>query len=225
MGEFEGIFIDFYGTLASGDGEIVEGICRSVIRDYGLDVDATAFAGKWGEVYFGAIEGINGGEFRPLLEIERDTLIDTFLPYAGRIDPDPYIDELNRYLSEPELFEEVVEVISVMRLPMCIVSNADERELNAALAYHRLGINYVVSSERARSYKPDPGIFEAALELTGWDRGRVCHVGDSLHSDIWGAHKVGLKAAWVCRSGRISDIGTEKPDFQWPDLRPMLSFQ
>ena len=225
MGKFQGIFIDFYGTLASGDGQIVETICQSVIEDHGLDLDAAEFAIKWGEVYFAAIEGVNGTGFRPLLEIERDTLIDTFMPFAGRIDPDPYIVELNKYLSQPDLFDEVQEVLASVSLPVCIVSNADERELRAALEYHNLPIEYVVSSEKARSYKPEPEIFGAALQLTGWDRKNVLHIGDSLHSDIWGAHKAGLKAAWVCRGDRISDIGTEMPDFSWSDLRPMISLQ
>ena len=49
----------------------------------------------------------------------------------------------------------------------------------------------------------------------------IIHVGDSLHSDVAGAHKVGIRAAWVSRADRIGDIGTEKPDFTWPDLRPL----
>ena len=81
----------------------------------------------------------------------------------------------------------------------------------------------MVSSESARSYKPEPRIFEAALALTGWSADRVVHVGDSLHSDIGGAHAAGLKAAWVNRTCRISDIGTGQPDFTWNDLRPLVT--
>ncbi|UCD29509.1 MAG: HAD family hydrolase [Planctomycetota bacterium] len=223
MTGLQGLFIDFYGTLAGGDREVVELICRAVIDDFGLELSAVDLAEDWGRTYFEAIEAINGDGFRPLVEIEADTLVDTFLPYTGEFDPQHYIVELNKYLARPELFDEVREVLAAKKLPMCLVSNADDRQLREALEYHELSFDYVVSSESARSYKPEPRIFEAALELTGWKPDKVLHVGDSLHSDVWGAHRAGLRAAWVCRSGRISDIGTEKPDFTWSDLRPIIS--
>jgi len=224
MGRIEGIFCDFYGTLASGDREVVETICQSVIDDYGLETTAADLAVKWGHAYFGAIEVSNINSFRKLVDIEADTLVETVQPLAGKIDPEPYVVKLNEYLARPPLFDEVHQVLDMIEVPVCIVSNADEKELRAAIEHHQLKqINYVVTSEGARSYKPGAGIFKAALQLTGWDPNQVIHVGDSLHSDVWGAHQVNLKAAWVCREGRISDIGTEKPDFTWPDLQPLMS--
>lgn len=223
MTGLQGIFLDFYGTLASGDRHAVESICQSVIDDHGLGVRAFELASTWGDHYFRAIEGIDGGPFRLLVEIERDTLIDTLEPFLGRIDVSKYIDQFNAYLTRPSLFEESQEVLRTVRLPVCIVSNIDERELRAALDHHQLPVAHVVTSESARSYKPEPRIFQHALELTGWSADHVLHVGDSLHSDVGGAHRAGIKAAWVNRADRIKDIGTEKPDFAWHDLRPLLS--
>jgi len=225
MGRWQGIFLDFYGTLASGDLLAVESVCQRVIDDYGVDAQASHLAVQWGHRYFAAIEAIDGGGFRSLREIEHDTLIETVAPLAGRIDAKPYIDDLNQYLLQPTLYDEVREVLEQLALPVCIVSNADECELQGALAHHGLQFDHVVSSELARSYKPDHRIFETALELTGWPPERVIHVGDSLHSDVGGARRVGISAAWVSRAERISDIGTEKPDFTWPDLRPLLTLQ
>jgi 2-haloacid dehalogenase/putative hydrolase of the HAD superfamily len=221
VGPCEGVFVDFYGTIASGDVQAVESVCREVIDDYGLSVSARDLATDWGRRYFMAIEAMNGDGFRLLREIEADTLIDSVSPFVGRVDVNRYIDDLNAYLARPTLFEEVPEVLAAMRLPICIVSNADERELRSALAYHELRPDFVVSSEGARSYKPERRIFEAALELTGWSADRVLHVGDSLHSDVGGAREAGIRSAWVNRATRISDIGTEVPDWTWSDLRPL----
>lgn len=226
MASWQGIFIDFYGTLVGGDRHAVESICRRVIADHGggedrAGITAEAFAVRWGQAYFDALEHVNGSGFRTLHEIERDTLVQTCLPLFGPIDPTPYIEAFDRYLAAPPLFEEVPEVLAALRLPVCIVSNADERELLAAMEHNRLRAAAVVTSEAARSYKPDRRIFERALEVTGWSRERVLHVGDSLHSDVAGAHAAGLRAAWVDRAHRIHDIGSDTPDFQWPDLRPL----
>ncbi len=226
MPDWQGIFIDFYGTLVGGDRQAVESICRRVIADHGGEatgagITAEAFAIRWGQAYFEALEHVNGTGFRTLHEIERDTLVETCRPLFGPIDPAPYIEAFDRYLAAPPLFEEVPEVLESLRLPVCIVSNADDRELLAAMEHNRLRVAAVVTSEAARSYKPDPRIFHRALELTGWDPAAVLHVGDSLHSDVGGAHAAGLQAAWINRAHRIHDIGTETPEFEWPDLRPL----
>ncbi len=223
MGAFEGIFLDFYGTLAAGDRQAVQEVCQAVIDDYALKADAEDLASRWGDYYFAAIESMDGRGFRLLREIEHDTLIETVRRLGAEIDATPYIEQLNDYLAQPTLFEEVHEVLERLHLPVCIVSNADEREIRMAIAHHGLPVDHVVTSEFAQSYKPEPGIFKAALEVTGWRADRVLHVGDSLHSDVGGAHNAGLKAAWVSRSERIKDIGTDQPDFTWPDLRPLLT--
>lgn len=221
----QGIFLDFYGTLAGGDRQAVELICQAVIDDLGLTLSASDLAVRWGHRYFAAIEDCRDHDFRNLVQIEYQTLIETVEPLAGAFDARPYVDRLSAYLADPPLFEEVPEVLAALRLPVCIVSNADDHELRLALDRHGLRFAHVVTSESTRSYKPHPGIFQVALARTGWSADRVVHVGDSLHSDVGGAKALGLKAAWLHRVDRISDIGTATPDFTWPDLRPLLSLQ
>jgi len=223
FGPLDGLFLDFYGTVAGGDREAIESICQAVIDDHRLDLASVDLAMRWGLAYFAAIEGCDDGAFRTLVEIERDTLIETVEPLAGGIDPQPYIDQLGGYLAQPTLFDEVHEVLDQVNVPVCIVSNADEAELRAAVAHHNLRFDHIVTSEFARSYKPAAKIFQVALERTGWSPERVIHVGDSLHSDVAGAHRAGIRAAWLARTNRISDIGTDTPEFTWDDLRPILT--
>jgi 2-haloacid dehalogenase/putative hydrolase of the HAD superfamily len=222
IGPLDGVFLDFYGTVAGGDRQAVQSICQAVVEDHGIDLTGEELAKRWGLTYFAAIEACDAAGFQTLAEIERDTLVEAVEPLAGRIDPRPYVDRLNQYLAQPDLFDEVHEVLDGLGLPICIVSNADDAELRAALQHHGLRFDHVVTSESARCYKPDPEIFRIALKRTGWSPDRVIHVGDSLHSDVAGAHRAGIRAAWLHRTDRISDIGTETPEFTWPDLRPIL---
>lgn len=223
MAALQGLFLDFYGTVVGGDRQAVESACQAVVRDHALPITADELALRWGRAYFRAIESPDGNRFRTLVEIERDTLIETLEPLIGRVDVEPYVAILQDYLAGPPLCSEVREVLAKRRLPICIVSNADDSQIHKAFSKHKLQFEYVVTSESARSYKPARGIFETALRLTGWRPERVIHIGDSLHSDVGGAHAAGLKAAWVCREDRISDIGNEQPDLTWTDLRPMLA--
>jgi 2-haloacid dehalogenase/putative hydrolase of the HAD superfamily len=222
MTQLQGLFVDFYGTVVGGDRAAVEGVCQRVINDHQITLTAPEVARRWGLAYFAAIEALNGSRFRTLLEIETDTLVQTVEPLIGSFEPEPYIDQLNAYLRQPPLFEEVRSVVENTAVHICVVSNADEAELTAALAHHELRFDYIMTSEKARAYKPMVHIFEAALEMTGWDRDRVIHIGDSLHSDVAGAHAANIRAAWVCRKDRIGDIGTDEPDWVWSNLEPIL---
>jgi 2-haloacid dehalogenase/putative hydrolase of the HAD superfamily len=221
-GELEGVFLDFYGTVAGGDRLAVETICDAVITDHGLSLRACDLAMQWGHRYFAAIESCDGACFRTLVEIEKATLIETLTPLVGRVEVCGYIARLSEWLAAPTLYDEVREVLSNLDLPICVVSNADDRELHTAIERLELRFEHVVSSETAGGYKPGRRIFEFALQRTGWSRQAVIHVGDSLHSDVGGARAAGLRAAWVHRTDRIGDIGTEKPDWTWGDLKPLL---
>jgi 2-haloacid dehalogenase/putative hydrolase of the HAD superfamily len=221
-GRWQGVFLDFYGTIASGDVQAVEGVCRQVIEDYGLAITAEKMAGLWGHRFFAAIEALGENRFKSLKQIEAETLIQTVLPLTGPIRVEKYIHSFNDFLARPTLYDEVRHVLESLTVPTCIVSNADDEELRAAIEHHGLRFDFVISSETARSYKPDRGIFDTAIKTTGWRSDRVVHVGDSLHSDVGGALRAGLRTAWVNRTVRISDIGTDRPDYTWTDLRPLV---
>ncbi len=221
-GQWQGVFLDFYGTIASGDVEAVEAVCQQAIDDHGLSAAASKLAVHWGHRFFAAVEAVHPDHFKTLKQIESETLVQTLLPLTGPIRVEKYIHAFNAYLARPSLFPEVPDVLAGLRVPVCIVSNADEAELQAAIEHHHLRFDCVVSSEKSRSYKPDRGIFDAALAATGWSPERVIHVGDSLHSDVGGARRLGLWTAWINRAVRISDIGTDQPDYTWADLRPLV---
>jgi HAD superfamily hydrolase (TIGR01450 family) len=62
--------------------------------------------------------------------------------------------------------------------------------------------------------KPEPPLFRAALERLGLPPQVVAMVGDSIHSDIRGAHGVGLPTIWIA-----------PPDAVPGDVRPDLTIR
>jgi putative hydrolase of the HAD superfamily len=62
-------------------------------------------------------------------------------------------------------------------------------------------VEAVISSGEVGVAKPDPGIFERALEVAGAGPGDAVHVGDSLDNDVAGARAVGLRPILVQRDG------------------------
>ena len=221
----DGIFIDFYGTIAGGDRAVVERTSGRVAADLNLSLSAAELASQWGRVFFGYLDRHNGDAFHSLTGIERLSLVETVAPMVGTIDPNPYVDELTAYWRRPPLHPEAAEALRALPVPLCCVSNVDTADLLAACEHHGLAFDHIITSEDTRSYKPDNHIFNVALERTGWRPECVIHVGDSLHSDVMGAHRAGLRAVWIRREDRILDIGQADPEWTISDLRGLLTLE
>jgi 2-haloacid dehalogenase len=179
-------FIDFYGTLVTGDREAVEATCARVVDDLGVPLTPSALAEAWGHCFFDAIELANDADFLTLYDLECLTLRRTLAPWITKFDPTPYAEMLKRYWSDPPEAEGAAETLRSLTLPVCVVSNADTADVHAAIARRGFEVDAVVTSEDARSYKPHAGIFRMALERMGVTADRVMHAGDSLHSDVSG---------------------------------------
>ncbi len=216
--QVQAILMDFYGTVADGDRHQVERTCGHLVRDLGLPISAADFALRWGRRFFATVDGSNHDQFRTLRECEYISLRATLAEFEASCDVEPYVEELVRYWQSPPLHAEAKTALSDLTVPVCCVSNADDADVKAAIVAHGLHFDAVVSSEWARSYKPDSAIFERALDLLGVDPKHCMHVGDSLHSDVGGAQRLGIRTVWIERDGRISDIGNARPDFKIKSL-------
>ncbi len=209
--QFDAVLIDFYGTIAAGDREAVEATCGTIVTACKLSISPAEFAIAWGERYFRVVGESNHGSFRTLYECEMSSLAEMFSQFQVKADPSSFVAQLEAYWRNPPIHADAVELLDDLNIPVCVVSNADSEPLQAAIEKHGLKFDAVVSSEAVRSYKPDGLIFQQALDRLGVHASRALHIGDSLHSDVVGAQKAGITAAWVCREDRIHDIGQGTP--------------
>ncbi len=220
----DAVFIDFYGTICAGDRHAVETACARIAQELRLPLSAQAFAIRWGECFFRTIDASNGSRFRTLYACECDSLRQT-LAELGRpaVDPEPFVADISAYWRAPPLHDDALAALQALDVPVCCVSNADRADLDAAVSRHGLAFHAIVTSECARSYKPDSEIFRRAAAELGVRPQRVLHVGDSLHSDIGGAARLGIRTAWICREDRIHDIGEAAPDYTLTSLAQLAS--
>lgn len=61
--------------------------------------------------------------------------------------------------------------------------------------------DFVISSANLGLHKPNPRIFELALERTGVGAAEACHVGDHYYADVLGARAAGLVPVLMNRTG------------------------
>lgn len=137
------------------------------------------------------------------------TLADDYLKLAptfrGLI---PYAREVVRELSE--------------RYPMYVVTNGFAGVQQIKLRHSGLDGYFrgVVCSEDAGANKPDPRIFEYALDLAGVKAGAAVMIGDDPYSDIPGAERAGIDSIWFDPSGMPCEC---RPTYRIGSLRELLA--
>jgi HAD superfamily hydrolase (TIGR01549 family) len=71
-----------------------------------------------------------------------------------------------------------------------------------------LGAGEVATSAQIGAGKPDPGFFEAIVEIAGVPGAEVLYVGDRVDNDVLPATAAGLSTCWLRRGpwGRLQDL-------------------
>lgn len=101
---------------------------------------------------------------------------------------------------------EMLTALDCDGIALAAVSNAVFRSepLADALRFHdvRHGLRFVLSSADLGIRKPNPEIFDVALERIGARAAETWFVGDSFANDVEGALGVGMTAVWFRRDAR-----------------------
>lgn len=116
---------------------------------------------------------------------------------------DAALADLRTYHDRENLWEHVepdvvpaLQAFHALGLRLVVVSNANGRLRHL---FDRLDLtrwfDVLLDSHEWGVEKPDPRLFELALEHSGADRARTVHIGDLYHVDIAGARRAGLRDA------------------------------
>jgi 2-haloalkanoic acid dehalogenase type II len=223
-GTFDSVLFDLFGTLVDFRSTFDRTLHR-IVREHGLEAKADVFRKNWNRFVFkGELEG-------SFITVHEDFVhgLSATLKALGAVGEltsysNGVIGDLFKDLRVATLFPEVEEVLGSLddaNMRWAVVSNIDERDLQAILGYHGLKPYIAISSEAVRAYKPDPRPFQAAIEELGVPRERTLHVGDSPKADIHGASEFGLVTAWVNRYGLDFPKDLDRPRWELNDLKPV----
>ncbi|MDC3067187.1 HAD family hydrolase [Pseudomonadota bacterium] len=114
-------------------------------------------------------------------------------------------------------------------LTVGIVSNIDSYMLKQILKKNEIEhlVDFDLSSESARSCKPDCKIFEIARRKTGLEKSELLFVGDSMEHDIVGSNKYGILNVFFSEKNITAPLQTgkyyEKPNYTIEDLSELSS--
>lgn len=143
---------------------------------------------------------------------------------------DEITEELVRRFRAPENWKpyyDVFTTLDVLKGSGCrlgVISN-NEKNLVEILRYHNL-IDYfelVIISEEVGAEKPDPLIFEVAIEQIGLPAEKCAHVGDSINEDVKGARRAGMIPVWLDRNRLGREIPGVPKIYTLNDLPSLFS--
>ena len=148
---------------------------------------------------------------------------------AAKLEQMPlFLAEMYRGISRRRLrlYPHVLEVLDTLRplFPLAVVTDAQSAFARGEL--HKVGIldyfDPIVVSGDHGFRKPDPRLFQLALDGMGIRAEEALYVGNDMHRDIYGAREIGMGTVMF-----DSDQGTKQhqdcvPDHRITDFRDLL---
>ena len=112
-----------------------------------------------------------------------------------------YLENHLRHIRLAEGAQDAIVLVKEKGIHCGIISDIDNdyqlrqfQELNLIDTFHS-----VTTSEEAKSYKPNPPIFEIALNKAGYHGEEALMIGDSYTKDISGGKNMGMTTIWINR--------------------------
>lgn len=204
---YRAIFFDAGGTLIDLHPPR-EVLFRDIMQDLGftLSPEASARAFEGTEEWFEERSGLYQEDPERFWREWYETLLSKagFPEKAGEFAP-LVAEEFRRRLALRPI-DDVIETLEYLRrldLVVGVVSNWDkalpEILKKAGLSKY---LDFVIASEAVGVSKPDPRIFQIALEIAGAPPEEALHVGDLYEYDVVGARSAGITPVLIDRSDR-----------------------
>jgi putative hydrolase of the HAD superfamily len=219
MAKLAGVLFDLGNTLLHFDGawpevmQAADAELLSYLQQEGFQLDPEAFIREFRkrlDEYYVQRES----EF---VEYTTALVLRTLLTELGngRVDDQRLRPALKRLYAVSQahwkLEDDAVPMLEALKAAghkLAIISNASDDEDVQTLvdnAHIRPYFDLVLSSAACGIRKPNPRIFEIALERLGLQPGQAAMVGDTLGADILGARNAGLYSIWITRRADTPD--------------------
>jgi 2-haloacid dehalogenase len=126
-------------------------------------------------------------------------------------------------------FSDTVAALSALKqkYKLAVISNIDDDLFVATAKHLKVELDWLITAEKVRSYKPSTRNFEIALETMGIPPEKLLHVAQSIYHDIVPATSMGIATVWVNRRQDKTGFGATmpasgKPDLEVPDLKTLV---
>jgi 2-haloacid dehalogenase len=212
FGHFEVLTFDCYGTLIDWEAGIAAALRTA--RPEGWPASGDQLLER-----FAAHEALaERGAYLPYREVLARSIRGIAADYGVDVTDDA-VDRFSASVGDWPPFPDSTDALRRLaaRFRLAVITNCDDDLF--ARSNERLGVRFdwIVTAERARSYKPSPGNFELAFDMIGVPRDRILHVAQSLYHDHVTAQALGMTTVWIDRRHGREGPGATPPAEAEPD--------
>jgi 2-haloacid dehalogenase len=214
FGSYEALTFDCYGTLIDWETGLL-GALDPILGAHRVSVGDDELL----EAYARHEAALESGDFMSYRDVVGGSLDGLGRDYGF----EPTAEERTAFSDSvgdwPPFPDSAVALLRLKeRFKLGVITNCDD-DLFARTSRH-LGVSFdwVVTAQRAGSYKPARHNFEFAFSVIGLPRERILHVAQSLFHDHVPAKELGLATVWIDRRGGREGSGATPPADAAPDL-------
>ena len=216
------VIFDMYETLVQNPHSLWRVGFQGIIQEQSLDTNPEDLWKEWApvEAEFRNSRVKPEVPFRNYYQAWRECFKRAFKILELNGDPDAASSSFIRYISRREPYPETVEALKAVqtRWRIAMLSNADDDYLMPNLELLGVDFDAVLSSEKARIYKPLPELFRKMLNTLDVAAEESVYVGDRQLEDVQGATEVGIHAVWINRTATPADPDLPEPAHQISSL-------
>ena len=206
MTEIKAVIFDMYQTLVQDPRDQWRRSFAAIIEEQRLPITAEQLWEGWheSEERFRLRRTDPSLPFQTYFEAWAGGFRLAFEALALSGDADAATSRFFADLSRRQPFPETERVVKQLQTGYrtAVLSNADDGFLLPNLRLLDLDFETVLSSEMARSYKPQPELFHEMLARLALPAEETVYVGDRHYEDVHGARSVGMHAVWIDRGDR-----------------------
>ena len=202
------ITFDCYGTLVQWHGAVRDACLAILSAHAASDGDqAAALADRLRALAVTRQQRPPFRDYASVLQASlQEALAETGRTATGQ-DQATLLSTLRRIAPHPEVPAALARLRSRYRL--AIISNTDDDLIAGTVAALGTPIDFVVTAQQARAYKPDHRLFLHAYAVMGVTKEETVHVGMGQFTDLKVCHELGVRSVWIDRMG-------EPANKDWP---------
>ena len=219
MPSYEIVSFDCYGTLIDWEQGMRDALA-GLLRTKGLSLSLDALLERYGVIELDTEQGA----YRKYREVLATGVKQAFQAYGVKLteaESEIFADTLPLWPAFPET-KEVLAELKKRGCKLVILSNNDNDLIRGSVYLMGIDFDGVITSEAVRSYKPSANHWNRMLDRFNVAKGDVLHVGASYVHDVAPSKGLGFTVAWINRKGEAR-VGAARPDYEFPDLRPLLA--
>lgn len=194
------ITFDCYGTLVQWH-RAVKDASRAILSRHlpggSIEEQASGLADRLREVAMAQQERPPFRDYKSVLHSSLNEALSELGHTATRDDQEMLLSILQKIEPHPEVACALERLRA--RYQLAIISNTDDDLIAGTVAAIGTPIDFVITAQQARAYKPDHRLFLHAYSIMGVTKDETIHVGMGQFTDLKVCHELGIRSVWINR--------------------------